>query len=114
MERFGHLVWKEPVIVHVGKSKRFATFGDMMVIPAKKYLWIRTTSLAALRNAVNGICVAIDLLLHPSIIFADRVQSMFRNLLNAYSQTNGNADPHHMAEVLLIRVQQHMEELREL
>lgn len=67
LEPFGNLVWKDPVIVPIVKSQHSVTFGDMMVIPATKDLWARTTSLTAIMNAVNGLCSAIYLLLHPYI-----------------------------------------------
>lgn len=73
IEQFGLLVWKDPVIVPIGKAKLSATLGGMKVIPATKDLWARKNFLTALMNAVNGLCVAIDNLLHPTIISTDRV-----------------------------------------
>lgn len=81
----------------------------MMVMPATKYLWARTTSIFAVMIEVNGLCYAVDLLLHPSILSTGKVQAMFRQLLDVYSQTNGKADPDHIADVFVIRVQQHIE-----
>lgn len=82
IEHFGHLVWKDPVIVPVGKSKYSSTSMDMTVIPATKDLCARTTSLTALMNDVNGLCFEIDIILHPSIQSADRARDMFRHLMN--------------------------------
>lgn len=65
LEHFGHLVWKDPVIVPLGKSCHSSTFVNMMVMPATKDLWTRTNSMTAVMNAVSGLCYAIDLLLHP-------------------------------------------------
>lgn len=68
------------------KSKHSATFGDMMVMPATKYLWAKSTSVVVLSNAVNGLFESIYMLLHPTITLAGRFQAMFRQLLNIYSK----------------------------
>lgn len=65
-------------------------------------------------NHVNGLCTTIDLLLHPSILSADSIQEMFRNLLHIYSETNGKDDPDHMDDVFNILMKQHVEEIRDL
>lgn len=36
LEHLGHLVWKDPVIDPIGKYRHSATFGDMMLMPAKR------------------------------------------------------------------------------
>lgn len=59
----------------------------------------KTTSVAALSNAVNGLCEEILMLLHPKIMSAGRVQDMFRQLLNIYSKNNVKADPDNMAYI---------------
>lgn len=64
-------------------------------------------------NAVNGLCTVIDMFLHTSILSTERVKDMFRNLLRIYFKKIGTADPDHMVDVLIIRMQQHMEEIRE-
>lgn len=69
-----------------------------------KDLWVGTTSQKELMNAVNGICTEIDLLLHPSILSADRVKAMFRHLLHVYSKTNGKEDPDNMEDVFVILI----------
>lgn len=85
----------------------------MMVIPATKDLSEITTSLIVLMKAVNGSCTAIDLLLPQSIIYADGVRAMFRHRLHIFFKTNGNEDLDHMADVFIIRVPKHVEEIRE-
>lgn len=62
--------------------------------------------MTVLSNAVNGLCEAIEIILHPKIMSAGRVQEMFLQLPKIYSQNNGRADPDHMADVFLIRIQQ--------
>lgn len=64
-------------------------------------------------NAVNGLCSAVDSLLGTSILSTGKVQETFRKLLDAYSQTNGKADPDHIADVFVIRVQQHIDAVSE-
>lgn len=77
-----------------------------MEMPATKEIWARMTSIPELVNAVNGICIALDSLFHPSILAVDRVQDMFRHNSHIYCQTNGKEDPEHMADVFIIRKQQ--------
>lgn len=113
LEHLGNIVWKDQVIVPLGQSKNFATFGEMMVMPATKDLWARTTSMTTVMFAVNGLLSSIDLLLHPNILSAGRNQAMFRQLLYIYSQTNCKADPDHIYDVFDIRFQQHVETVRE-
>lgn len=48
-------MWKDPIIVPVGKYKYSTTFGDMMVIAAIKDLWERTTSMTEVMNAEKGL-----------------------------------------------------------
>lgn len=103
---FEHLVWKVPVIVSIGKQKHSETFGEMIVMVENIDLWAWKSSLTTLMNAVNGICGAIDLMLHPTILWAERVQDMFLNLLKTYSKNNGKTYPKHMADVFEIRMQQ--------
>lgn len=55
LENFGHLVWKDPVIVPIGMVKNSPEFGNIMVMTAIKDLWTKTTSLIALMNAGNGL-----------------------------------------------------------
>lgn len=107
-EHFDHLVWKEPVIVPIGISQQSGTFGYMMVMPATKDVWARTTSMTAVINAVNGLLSGIDRLQHPSILSADRIQAMSRQILDVYSHTNGKAYPYHIAHVFVITIQQHI------
>lgn len=44
---------------------------------------------------------------------ADRIQAMFRQLLDIYSKTNGKDDPDHIANLFTIRIQKHVETARE-
>lgn len=92
------MVWKDPVIVPIGKAKNSDKFDDMMVMPATKDIWERNTSLTALMSAVNGLCTGIDMLLHPSIISADSVKAMFRQLIHFHKKTNGKEDPYHVVD----------------
>lgn len=85
----------------------------MMVMSATKYLWAKTTSVAELYIAVNGLWKTIESFLHPTIQPAGRVQEMFRQLPNIFSQDNGKADPDHMADVLLITEQKQEEDIRD-
>lgn len=113
LEHFGHLVWKDPVILPISKSIHSATFVYMMLMPATKDLWARTTTLTALMNYVHGLCASIELLLHPSILSADRVQGWFRTLLHIFFKNNGKADPNQMADVCFVKVQKQVEYVRE-
>lgn len=114
LELFGHLVWKDHVLVPIGKRKHSAAFEAVMVMPATKDLWAKTTPLIALLSAVNGLCPDIDLLLHPRILSFEKVNTMFRNLLHIYSKKNGKEDPDHMEDVFSIRMKQHVGEIRAL
>lgn len=102
------MVWKDPVIVQMGESIHVASFRDMMVMRGTKDLLVSTISFTALMNAFIGLFTAIDLLIHPYILSAHRVQGIVRHLLNIYSNNNGKTDPDNMAEVFYIRVQQHV------
>lgn len=77
----------------------------MMVLPEMKDLWSRTESLTPLLNAVNGIYAAIDLLIHKSIVSADRVKASFLKPLNPYTNKKKKEYTDHMANVFVIRMQ---------
>lgn len=79
LQYFGHLVWKDAVIVPIGKLKHSATFGDMMVVLCTKDIWARTTIMTSVMNAVNGSCEANDLILHPYILSADHIKPCLGN-----------------------------------
>lgn len=68
--------------------------------------------MAALMNAVNGLCTTIDIMLHPPILSADRVPAMLRHLLYIYPNTNGKATPDQMADLFVISMQKQVEDIR--
>lgn len=45
IENFGHFIWKDTVIVPIGKEKESATFGEMVLMTAIKDLWAKTSLL---------------------------------------------------------------------
>lgn len=81
-------------------------------MPATKYLWAINALVVALMTAVNGLCTTIDLLLQPSILYADMIQAMFRRLFQIFSKENGKTYPDHMDDILIVRIQKNAEEIR--
>lgn len=53
-----------------------------------------------------------DNILQPTIMATDLIQAMFRDFMIVYYQTNGEADPDHMEDPILMRIQKNMEELK--
>lgn len=68
--------------------------------------------LREIKNSVNSLLEAIDLLFHPSIRYTERVQEIFRHLIHTYYKNNGKADPDPISKVLVIRMQQQVKEVR--
>lgn len=65
--------------------------------------------LKELTNAVNGICTEMDLLLNQMIISVDLAQEIFQHLIKKYSKNIGKADPDHIADIFVSRMQQQVE-----